>query len=116
MYCLKCGSEIENEQVFCNHCTEIMEQYPVKPDTIIRIPYRDTNTMLKKQNRRKTQNPEEQVVRLKVAIRTLLAILGAVLVVLGIFVWLYMDAINNGPIVPESSKGTNYQVVDQNNN
>lgn len=115
MYCLKCGNETENDQVFCGHCLEIMESYPVKPGTPARIPYRNLNASAKKQNRRKTPSLEEQVVRLKVVTRTLLAILGAVLILLGIFVWLYLDMIDNVPEIPESSKGTNYQVVDQDN-
>ncbi len=115
MYCLKCGNETENEQVFCQRCLEIMEQYPVKPGTPARIPHRNLNTLAKKQNRRKNPSLEEQVVRLKVVVRTLLAILGAVLILLSIFVWLYFDMIDNVPETPESSKGTNYQVIDQDN-
>jgi len=114
MYCLKCGNETENEQVFCTRCLEVMEQYPVKPGTIARIPYRDSNAALKKQLRRKSLTFEEQVVRLKVVIRTLVAMLGASLVVLGIFIWLYFGAIHQMPEKTESSKGTNYQVVDKN--
>ena len=113
MYCLKCGNETENEQVFCQRCLDRMEQYPVKPGTIARIPHRSTNTALKKQNRRKAHSLEDQVIRLRVAIRTMLTILGAALVVLGIFAWLYFDALNKLSEMPESSKGTNYQVVDQ---
>ena len=112
MYCLKCGNETENDQVFCNHCTEIMEQYPVKPGTIVRIPRRAANPALKKQSRRKTLGLDEQVVHLKIAVRTLTAILGAALILLGIFAWLYFDAIGRIPNSPEPSKGTNYQVVD----
>lgn len=113
MYCLKCGNETENEQIFCQHCLDIMEKYPVRPGTIARIPHRSTNAATKKQNRRKGPSLEEQVVQLRVVIRTLMAMLGAVLVVLGIFVWLYMDAIDKKPVSPEPSKGTNYQVVEQ---
>ncbi len=113
MYCLKCGNETENEQVFCQRCLDVMEQYPVKPGTIARIPHRNSNAALKKQNRRKTHNLEDQVIRLRVTVRTLLAILGAVLVVLGIFVWLYFNMLDNLAEVPEFSKGTNYQVVER---
>lgn len=113
MYCLKCGNETENEQVFCRRCLDIMEQYPVKPGTIARIPHRSTNPAMKKQTRRKVLNADEQVIRLRVVVRTLLAILGAVLIVLGIFVWLYLDLVNKQSEIPESSKGTNYQVVEQ---
>lgn len=40
MYCMKCGVEIPEHQVFCDHCLEVMEQYPVKPDTHIHLPKR----------------------------------------------------------------------------
>lgn len=111
MYCLKCGSETENEQVFCSHCLEIMEMHPVKPGTPVKIPNRETNPSMKKLNRRKTLTLEEQLVRMRVLVRTLLALLGAVTVVLGIFIWLYIQAINNPSELPENSKGTNYTVI-----
>lgn len=113
MYCLKCGNETEYEQVFCQRCLDIMEQYPVKPGTIARIPHRSANSAVKKQNRRKTLNADEQVIRLRVVVRTLLAMLGAALIVLGIFIWLYLDLVDKQTEAPESSKGTNYQVVIQ---
>lgn len=113
MYCLKCGKETESEQVFCQQCLDIMEQYPVNPGTVARIPHRAGNSTVKKVNRRKILNPEDQITRLKVINRTLLALFGASLVVLGIFAWLYFEAINNLPKTPETSKGTNYQIVEQ---
>ena len=30
MFCMKCGKEIGEHQVFCNSCLEIMSQYPVR--------------------------------------------------------------------------------------
>ena len=40
MNCMKCGVEIPEQQVFCDHCLQIMEQYPVKPDAHIHLPKR----------------------------------------------------------------------------
>lgn len=40
MHCMKCGKEISEEQVFCEDCLAVMEQYPVKPDTPVQIPKR----------------------------------------------------------------------------
>lgn len=113
MYCLKCGNETESEQVFCQHCLEIMEQYPVNPGTIARIPNRSVSSTTKKTNRRKTLSFEDQITHLKVVNRTLLALLGIMLIFSGIFAWLYFNAISELPKTPESSKGTNYQVVEQ---
>ena len=38
--CLKCGKKTEDRAVFCNECLAIMEQYPVKPGTVVHIPRR----------------------------------------------------------------------------
>lgn len=38
--CLKCGSKAEDGSAFCNTCLEVMEQYPVKPGTVIHLPRR----------------------------------------------------------------------------
>lgn len=94
MYCLRCGNEITDEQVFCEKCLNNMERHPVKPGTPIKIPHRSTATAVKKQNRRKGLTPEEQVLRLKVHLRTLLALFGAAIILMGIFAYLYFQEIN----------------------
>ena len=38
MNCLKCGKEIEHDQVFCPECLAQMEQYPVKPGIVVQLP------------------------------------------------------------------------------
>ena len=91
MYCLRCGNETTNEEVFCEKCLNIMEQYPVKPGTPIKIPYRSTTATVKKQARKKGLTPEEQIIRLKVHLRTLLALLGAAIVLMSIFAFLYFQ-------------------------
>ena len=40
MYCMKCGKEVKENQVFCDACLVIMEKYPVKPGTHIQLPHR----------------------------------------------------------------------------
>lgn len=89
MYCLRCGRDTESEQVFCADCLENMDKYPIKPGTIVQLPRRASSTAQKKQVRRRSLSPEEQVVQLKVTVRTLLAILGTLLVAVGICLWLY---------------------------
>ena len=37
MQCMKCGLEIPDGQVFCDGCLEMMDKYPVKPDTPVHI-------------------------------------------------------------------------------
>lgn len=110
MYCLKCGNETGNEQIFCTHCLEVMESYPVKPGTNIQLPRRNPVPVQKKQSRRRSLSPEEQIVRMRVTIRTLFALLGVSLIALGIAVWLNFLPREASVIPEEPSKGQNYTV------
>ena len=67
MNCVKCGREIGEEQAFCPDCLKEMEQYPVKPGTVVHIPKRaDADSEKKMPVRRKpVLSAEEQVARLK---------------------------------------------------
>ena len=109
MNCLKCGNETENEQVFCGHCLEIMSRYPIKPGTPVQLPKRETLPVSKKQSRRRQLTPEDQIIHLKVLVRTLAALLGAVSIVLGIFIGLYFSK-EKPSDNPVPSIGQNYTV------
>ncbi len=66
MNCLRCGRDIDGENVFCNSCRNEMEAYPVKPGTPIQLPHRDEDALAKKKSKRKRPaNPEEQIAALK---------------------------------------------------
>ena len=110
MYCLKCGNETENEQVFCKHCLEVMDKYPVKAGTHIQLPRREIVSVSKKQSRRRGVSSEDQIVRYKVLIRTLVALLGTVSVVLGIFIGLYFNQKTETFVTEEPPIGQNYTV------
>ena len=110
MYCLKCGNETENEQVFCKHCLEVMDKYPVKAGTHIQLPRREIVSVSKKQSRRRGVSSEDQIVRYKVLIRTLVALLGTVSVVLGIFIGLYFNQKTEIFVTEEPPIGQNYTV------
>lgn len=70
MYCLKCGKDTVGARVFCDACLEGMSQYPVKPDTVVILPRRESQTSVKKQSARKRPAPpEEQVVQLRRQLR-----------------------------------------------
>ena len=61
MNCIKCGRELEEGQVFCEECLEVMERDPVKITAPVVIP----SQPVKKPNyRRPVVNPEEEVKRL----------------------------------------------------
>ena len=74
MHCLKCGKEIKDKQVFCAHCLSLMENYPVKPDTPVQLPIRTPNVATPKSRlKRRSFNPEEQLLRLRKTVRVLVA-------------------------------------------
>ena len=73
MNCMKCGKEILEQQVFCDHCLQVMEAYPVKPDAAIQLPNRQLDASQRKGvNRKKSVSLEEQLHQLKAANRRLL--------------------------------------------
>ena len=67
MNCVKCGREIENDQVFCQFCLEEMERYPVKPGTVVYIPKHPEDELDKKSSSRRkvSLTPEQQILQLK---------------------------------------------------
>lgn len=38
--CLKCGKKAAERSVFCSDCLAIMEDYPIKPGTVVHLPHR----------------------------------------------------------------------------
>jgi len=110
MLCVKCGKKTENEQVFCAHCLEVMEAYPVKSEVHIQLPARPDAAVQKKQSRRKRpQNKDEEIARLRRKNRWLgfftALLLLSVLVLVG---KLYRDA----KTADEQEIGKNYTYTD----
>ena len=82
MYCMKCGKETQDNQVFCERCLQVMDAYPVKPDAAINLPNRNVAPAAKKPaHRKRALKPEEQIAQLKKVNRRL-RIIGLVLAVL----------------------------------
>ena len=69
MNCMRCGRETPEEQCFCEECLLDMERYPVKPGTVVQLPSRRVDALQRKQPRRKSISPEEQVKVLKRRLR-----------------------------------------------
>ena len=66
MYCLKCGREVNEDKVFCPDCVAVMEQYPVKPGTVVLLPKRrEGGTVNRTTARRKNLSPEEVIRKLR---------------------------------------------------
>ena len=88
MTCMKCGVEIPDNQVFCEHCLSVMDQYPVKPGAHIHLPKRAVDSEFPKKAAKKKRAPtaEEQIstLRLKVLrLRLVAVILAFVICVVG---------------------------------
>ena len=72
MQCLKCGRKIQDGQVFCEGCLEVMQNYPVKPGTVVLLPsHREKQEEKKKTGKNRPLTPVEQNVLLRAAIRRL---------------------------------------------
>ena len=89
MQCLKCGREIDPEQVFCADCLAEMEKYPVKPGTVVHIPHRPPQSSVKKPtaHRYPAASPEEQVKKLKKRVSALSFALFLAVSVIAAIVW-----------------------------
>ena len=72
MQCLKCGRKIQDGQVFCEGCLEVMQNYPVKPGTVVLLPsHREKQEEKKKTGKNRPLTPVEQNMLLRAAIRRL---------------------------------------------
>ena len=76
MNCMKCGREVSEDNVFCADCLLEMEKYPVEPGTVVLLPRRRESSIPKKQVKRHSPAPEEQIasLRKRLLILTLLLI------------------------------------------
>ena len=111
MNCMKCGREMK-EGVFCDACLAEMENYPVKPGTVVHLPRKTQTAAVKKPAPRKKpyQNPEEQVNALRKLVFRLsaaLAVCIALLIGAG-----YFTVIHLLETKPTFLPGQNYSSVD----
>lgn len=80
MYCMKCGKETQSSHVFCDACLSAMAQRPVKADTVVQLPNRTVDSVKKAVPRRRQPTVEEQLLRLRRAVRWVsVALTGTVL-------------------------------------
>ena len=111
MHCMKCGRKIEDQKVFCADCLTEMEKFPVKPDTVIHLPVRPAAPPTKKKSRRTRDiRPEEQVRRLKLAVRCLCIALAACIIAIAVSTGILLKMIDD----KEGSYtiGQNYGTID----
>ena len=98
MYCLKCGSNTQDNRVFCDACLDGMQDYPIKPGTVVQIPTRPVYEEEKKQPVKRRGNTQaDQMRRLRITIRWLWATIIILLLVLGLTTALLVHALDNAP-------------------
>ena len=108
MYCLKCGREIDGQQVYCSGCLEIMDRYPIKPGTPVQLPKKKTIITPKKQNRRSTPSLEDQLRRMRRMVTVLIFLLLSVSLVASYFIYQYLQP---EPVDEEPSPGQSWSVA-----
>ena len=110
MQCLKCGRNVDSGDVFCEICREEMEQYPVKPGTVVLLPHYIQHSTPPKRVQKRIVPQEEQIRRLKKRNRSmafLLALAVACAISFGMAA-LYLYAEYEDKYLP----GQNYSVVE----
>lgn len=110
MYCMKCGKEIKENQVFCDACLVVMDKYPVKSGTHIQIPQRPISTAGKPVSRRRILTPEEQFQRLRRSAKYLAIALVCSILVLCLTVTMLVRTI--ATYQENASIGKNYNTVE----
>lgn len=107
MNCMKCGREMKEDHVFCKRCLTDMENYPVKPNTVVQLPVRPAAPAVKKKTRRKRDlKPEEQVQNLRFAVRWLSMLLAAALLAFAFTAAVLVHLLNQQDA--EDAVGKNY--------
>ena len=105
MLCLRCGREIEEDQVFCPQCESDMEKHPVKPNTVVTIPERTARR--RSAPVRTPAQPEEDTTHLHrtiLQLRLWVCMLMAVLLLcVGVLTWQVNDS--------ESSAAEKYKFI-----
>ena len=113
MQCMKCGRDVEADQVFCPVCHEEMEKYPVKPGTVVLLPHYSPVSSAPKRTPKKALSPEEQLRRLKKRSRILACVLALFVLLTAALGWLSISLYEEyeGKFLP----GQNYSVVGSKN-
>ena len=105
MKCMKCGTTITSDQVFCNTCQEDMERYPVKPGTPIQLPNR-AEKVSTKTSHKKAKKPEEIIANMRSLLFWLLLLVVALATALAITLSMLLaepdDAATQQPIAEHS--------------
>lgn len=108
MNCLKCGNNTKDDRVFCSHCLEVMETYPVKPDAHVQIPaHRSLPPAKKTRHRRRNLTLEEQIQLLRSRTHRLAIVVVLLIILLGVTAAMLFHTVNNNGELG-SDLGKNY--------
>lgn len=108
MYCLKCGKEIPDSQVFCDDCRADMDAHPVRSDIPVQLPVRPPNRRQAPQ--RKETSPEEEISSLKKSIHWIMLLVTALVLALCLCITSLMYLRNT--LSPEQGDiGQNYKTA-----
>ena len=109
MYCMKCGKEIGENQVFCDACLEVMSHYPVPQGTPVPLPNTAASAEKKPAPKKRELSAEEHLLRFRAATRWLSIVLASTLLVLGITISLLVHELNTPTAANDIGK--NYNTV-----
>ena len=112
MNCMKCGRDVDVNQIFCPDCLAEMEKYPVQPGVVIQLPPQSAEEEGKKQARhfRPTLTPDEQLKRLRKKYRNLILALiptSAMVIFFALLAYEILIHSNGGKLL-----GQNYSTVE----
>ena len=113
MQCMKWGTEIKENRVFCDACLVIMEKYPVKPGIHIQLPQRPVSTAGKPVSRKRILSQDEQIQRLRRNIKRLCLALVCCILALGLTVSMLVHTVAEQKA--NASIGKNYNTVGESN-
>lgn len=114
MFCMKCGKEIPEEQVFCEECLADMALHPVKPGTPVLLPVRPAQANAKRGARKKEVSAQLQLKRQRGAILWLCGLLLASWVGLGVTVaMLFQEEASRESAFPAARSSTLITDTDQ---
>ena len=105
MKCMRCGTEIIGQAVFCEECLADMEKHPVKPGTPINLPRREKQQVAKR-SRERIPKPEEQLSALRRLVIWQLVVI--ILLVLVLTASIYMLFNQPSPADSKWLPGQNY--------
>lgn len=108
MNCLKCGTEVEEGQAFCENCLRSIQISPARQDTILVLPRRQESASRGKTGKKRSLSVEEKLEQTRTQLRRcrILAAVLALIVVL-LCVWIVIMTKRN----QEPAVGQNYSTV-----